>query len=138
MSSADEHSCSSQPVDLTPFGYEKRRDALILLGAGATRGASFVHAAQVHKPPLDGDFFVQLRASELGHEPDGQRLLGFIEEEFGDLNISMESFYSQVHLHDQFVADLARGKGRRRAYGWAMKYFLRVIPPLFGCSLAGK
>jgi hypothetical protein len=50
----------------------------------------------------------------------------------------MEAFYSQVHLHDQFVADLPKGKGRRRAYEWAMKYFLRVIPSVFGCSLAGN
>jgi hypothetical protein len=50
----------------------------------------------------------------------------------------MEAFYSQVHLHDQFVADLPRGRGRRRNYGWAMTYFLRVIPLLFGACLADE
>lgn len=122
-------------MDLSPFGYDRRREAFIILGAGATRGASFVADARVLRPPLDTDFFVQLRASELGHDIDGQRLLDFVEDEFGDLDLSMEAFYSQVYLHDQFVADLPRGKGRRRSYEWAMKRFLRLIPPVFGASI---
>jgi hypothetical protein len=122
-------------MDLAPFGYAKRRDAVVILGAGASRGASFSGAESVLKPPLDTDFFTQLKASPVGQEPDGQRLLAFLDQEFGDADVSMEAFYSQVHLHDQFVADLPRGKGRRRTYAWAMRYFLRVIPPLFGSCI---
>ena len=125
-------------MDLSPFGYAKRREAVVLLGAGATRGASFVSASPVLKPPLDADFFVQLRASELGHDDDAQRLLAFLEEEFGDIELSMEAFYSQVHLHDQFVGDFPKGKGRRRRYEWARRYFLRVIPPLFELTLGDE
>lgn len=125
-------------MDLSPFGYEKRREAVVVLGAGATRGASFESASPVLKPPLDADFFLQLRASDLGHDDAAQRLLGFLEEEFGEIELSMEAFYSQVHLHDQFVGDFPKGKGRRRRYEWARRYFLRVIPPLFGLTLGGE
>lgn len=48
----------------------------------------------------------------------------------------MEAFYSQVHLHDQFVAGLPKGKGRRRRYEWAMQRFLRLIPELFGAAIS--
>lgn len=122
-------------MDLSPFGFERRRDALVVLGAGATRGASCVRQASVLRPPLDADFFVQLRASALSGEDDGHRLLEFVEREFGDFELSMEAFYSQVHLHDQFVAGLPKGKGRRRSYEWAMKRFLRVLPLLFDRSI---
>ncbi|HWP33050.1 MAG TPA: hypothetical protein VNL97_04815 [Solirubrobacterales bacterium] len=125
-------------MDLSPFGYAKRREAVVILGAGATRGASFESAAPVLKPPLDADFFLQLRASDLGHDDDAQRLLKFLDEEFGDIELSMEAFYSQVYLHDQFVGDFPRGKGRRRRYEWARRYFLRVIPPLFKLTLGAE
>jgi hypothetical protein len=69
------------------------------------------------------------------HEDAAQRLLQFLDEEFGDIELSMEAFYSQVHLHDQFVGDFPKVKGRRRRYEWARRYFLRVIPPLFGLTL---
>ncbi len=59
-------------IDLEPFELRKRRDAVIVLGAGATRGASFVDEAAFLRPPLDADFFLQLRASDLAQDPDGQ------------------------------------------------------------------
>jgi hypothetical protein len=123
-------------VNLEPFGLRKRRDALVVLGAGATRGASFVDASTVLCPPLDTDFFSQLRASDLADDDDGENLLEFVAQEFGDLDVSMEAFYSQVHLHDQFVAGLPKGgRGRRRSYEWAMRRFLRLIPPMFGAAI---
>jgi hypothetical protein len=125
-------------VNLEPFGLHKRRDALVVLGAGATRGASFVAAPNVLSPPLDADFFSQLRASDLADDDDGEKLLEFVVQEFGDLDVSMEAFYSQVHLHDQFVAELPKGKGRRRSYEWAMRRFLRLIPPLFGAAIPNQ
>lgn len=92
-------------MDLSPFGYGRRRNSVVILGAGATRGASFDGGASILQPPLDADFFAQLRASDLGQTSDGEGLLEFLAEEFGDSDVSMESFYSQVH---------------------------RLIPPLFG------
>jgi hypothetical protein len=43
---------------------------LAILAAGATRGVSFGSATPVLRPPLDADFFAQLRASELAEDKD--------------------------------------------------------------------
>jgi len=122
-------------MDLSPFGFERRREAVVILGAGATRGVSYTSVSRVVRPPVDADFFAQLRASEIAQDLDAQRLLEFVDDEFGDTDISMEAFYSQVHLHDQFVVDLPKGKGRRRRYQWARQYFMRVIPRLLEVSV---
>jgi hypothetical protein len=98
-------------MDLTPLGLPRRREAVVILGAGATRGASFVHSESLLKPPLDSDFFAQLRASDIGQSDDSRALLEFIGTEFGEAEPSMEAFYSQVNLHDQYVAE-ARKKGK--------------------------
>jgi hypothetical protein len=66
-------------------------------------------------------------------------LLDFVATEFGEAEPSMEAFYSQVNLHDQYVAEVRKkGKGRQRRYRWAQERFLRVIPPLFGSALARR
>ena len=114
---------------LENFNFPRRRDAVILLGAGATRGAEFVTPGAVCSPPLDTDFFVQLRRSGLAGDHDGRRLLEFVDEEFGGLEVRMESFYSQSALFDQFVQDVnTQGQARRRRYQWALVYFRRVLP----------
>lgn len=51
--------------------------------------------------------------------PGDRCALAFLEEDFGDIELSMEVFYSKVHLYDQFVGDFPKGKGRRRRQaGW--------------------
>lgn len=126
-------------MDLAPFGLPRRREAIVILGAGATRGASFVNDHSLLKPPLDADFFTQLRASEIGQRDDAQALLQFIATEFGETEPSMEAFYSQVNLHDQYVAEVRKkGRGRQRRYRWAQERFLRIIPQLFGSALGGQ
>jgi hypothetical protein len=109
------------------------------MGAGATRGASFVDSSTVARPPLDGDYFNLLRSSGLAGDQDIRRLLEFVDQEFGGLEIGMEAFYSQVHLHDQFVHDIrGDGRGRLRQYEWNLRYFKRSLPRVFGTSLRGR
>ncbi len=124
-------------MDLSAFGLERRRDAVLILGAGATRGASFVKPWVLMKPPTDADFFRLLRSSPIADDRESARLLDFVEKEFGSLDVSMERFYSQARLHDQFISDFSSGRGRRRDYMWNLRYFLRLLPRLFGVSLAG-
>ena len=57
-------------MDLSPFGFPKRRDTAVVLGAGARRGADFVRSHSRCKPPLDVDFFNILRSSGLHDDPD--------------------------------------------------------------------
>lgn len=126
-------------MDLTPFNFERRREVVVIVGAGATRGAHFVAPGTVCKPPVDADFFTLLRSSGMCHEPDVHKLLEFVEREFGTLRVGMESFYSQASLYDRFIRDIPMmGKGRRREYHWNLTYFQRVLPGLFARSLEGQ
>ncbi len=122
-------------MDLRPFNYHRRPAACVLLGAGASRGASFVEPHSLCVPPLDGDFFPVLRSSGLNERSEVRDLLAFVEEEFGGLDIRMESFYSQAFLHDQFVADISKGKGRRQRYQLALRRFRAVLPALFRSAI---
>jgi SIR2-like domain len=122
-------------MDLTPFNFHHRRDVALIVGAGATRGAHFVAPGTICKPPLDGDFFQLLRSSGLTGS-DVRRLLDFVDREFGNLEVGMETFYSQAFLYDQFLQDVPTGgKGRRREYQRHLTYFRRTLPTLLGTSL---
>lgn len=126
-------------VDLRPLGFPGNRDTVVVLGAGATRGASFVPGVSLNKPPVDLDYFNQLRVSAIGRSDHGQRLIDFVIEEFGSLDVSMETFYSQVQLYDKFVGEIPKGtKGRARRYQNNLKYFLESVPQLFGITLADQ
>jgi len=125
-------------MDLSPFNFNHRREAALIIGAGSTRGAHFVTPGTVCKPPLDADFFALLRSSGIASE-DLRRLLAFVDEEFGTLEVGMETFYSQAYLYDQFLHDVpAGGRGRRQRYKWNLAYFRRLLPLLFGQSLEGE
>lgn len=73
-----------------------------------------------------------------GADNDVPRLLEFVEEEFGTLDVRMETFYSQAFLHDRFVAEIRDGhKGRLRKYEANLRYFRRILPQLLGMCLDG-
>lgn len=124
-------------MDLRPFNFRGRREVALIVGAGATRGAHFVTPGTVCKPPVDADFFTALRSSGLTSH-DARRLLEFVVQEFGSLDVGMETFYSQAFLYDQFIHDIPVGGQRRRAYRWNLAYFRRVLPLLFGEALEDK
>lgn len=126
-------------MDLSPFNYDASRNTVVVLGAGATRGADLDPVNAVVKPPMDLDFFDMLRSSSVGRTEDARRLLDLIESEFGSLTISMERFYSQAFLHDLFVSQVPDGKkGRIRRFEMALKYFRRVLPLIFAEALEGR
>lgn len=128
-------------MDLSALGYRHRRDVVVLLGAGATRGSSFVENHHVWKPPLDADFFRQLRVTQLSRALSDEvtALLSFVEEEFGSLDIGMELFYSQAFLHDKFVGEIPTGKrGRLRRYEVNLGRFRRLLPLTLGSSLSNQ
>lgn len=126
-------------MNLTRFNFAGRRPTAIVLGAGATRGASFVKPESIVKPPLDGDFFKILRVSTAArHDHRIRQLLGFVTDEFGSHDIRMESFYSQANLHDRFVSQIPTSKaGRRKSYSKRLEVFRSALPALLGESLSG-
>ena len=122
-------------MDLSPFGVELRRSAVIIMGAGATRGASFVKASSVIKPPLDADFFSALRLAAPTDE--AQLLLEFIRREFGSFEVGMEAFYSQAFLHDKFSEDIPVSKRTSiTRYAKNLTRFRALLPQVIGASVA--
>jgi len=116
---------------LSHFGGKSRtRQAAVILGAGATRGASFVDASSTILPPLDADFFQQV--SRLDQDGTARRLLGFLRDEYGhELGISMERFFSEADYTDRFHSELSVDPGPTvKRYRKALTDFHQVLPRL--------
>ena len=97
-------------MDLSIWNGPKTRKTLVVLGAGASRGASFVRGAHKARPPLDLDFFSELQ--RLGHVGNVRELLKFVRGEFGtNLSLSMEEFFSQVEYMDRFQRKVNISRG---------------------------
>lgn len=116
---------------LSDFGVSGgARKTLIVLGAGASRGASFVRDETEPLPPLDLDFFQQLARMDGGDE--GRRLLEFVRSEYQhEAGLSMEQFFSEADYTDRFHQDLNVDPGPYvKRYARALDYFLQVLPRL--------
>jgi len=108
-----------------------RLKTLVILGAGASRAASFASENRSPLPPLDLDFFRQLQRLAPSRPVD--HLLAFVRSEFGArLNVSMEEFFSQAEYTDRFHTQLKVDRGRRTGrYKKALEAFYESIPLLF-------
>jgi hypothetical protein len=86
-------------MDMRAFGVDEgQRKTLVVLGAGASRGASFVLDRSRPLPPLDLDFFQQI--SRISSSDASRRLLEFVRSEYSDeLSLSMERFFFRSRLH---------------------------------------
>jgi hypothetical protein len=123
-------------VDLAHLGVSGgRRKALIVLGAGASRGASFAADPTSVLPPLDADFFQQL--SRMRQTDESRRLLRFVREEFGsEVGLSMEEFFSQADYTDRFHSELNVDPGPHvRKYAAALEDFMVLLPRVLHASI---
>lgn len=119
-------------MKLRLLGLNKR--AVVILGAGASRGASFARRNINIVPPLDKDFFLQLQKIPLSSKQSViKRFLGFARDEFGnDLNVSMEKFFSQIQFMDTFHSDLQITPGPKiTRYRENLKSFSKIILEVF-------
>lgn len=131
-------------MDLSSWKGLKKQRTLIVLGAGASRGASFVHDVSRYeaRPPLDCDFFSELQ--RLGRTPETKEnvdeLLRFVRMEFGlSSALSMEQFFSQVESTDSFHKEIKINPGRRNEqYQKALEQFYCSLPILFNKSIGNK
>src|SRR5687768_3334680 len=69
-----------------------------ILGAGATRGASFVKDTSICKPPLDADFFTQIQRIR---NPKHQQLIDDVIADavrmFGtNFNLTLETMFTTI------------------------------------------
>ncbi len=113
------------------------RRTTVILGAGASRGASFVTGRVGVLPPLDLDFFQQV--ARLKTCDEGTRLLAFVREEhINELRLSMEQFFSEADYTNRFHSELNVDKGARvRRYDRALSDFYVVVAQVMGASTVG-
>ena len=116
----------------TRLGFGNCR-TVVVLGAGATRGASFVGGLEGKGPipPLDTDFFCQLEM--LRHESEVEPLMRFCRKEFGPREVvRMEAFFTQIEFANLLLRGLAVGAGHPiEAYAKAQEQFTEAICTLF-------
>ncbi len=108
----------------------------VILGAGATRGASFIEdtANPSVYPPLDSDFFTQIqRLTQQQHRDIVEKLIRYTVLEFGNgFSLTMEEFFTQIEVLPEIYSKLAisRGKptqGPKRAAAWFKKALMGVL-----------
>ena len=118
-------------MQLQNFGVSRgRRKTLAVLGAGASRGASFVTSKIDVLPPLDVDFFQQI--SRLNQCDEALRLLEFVRAEYGhEAGLSMEQVFSEADYTHRFHHELNVGQGRPlKKYGKALEDFYGALAVL--------
>ncbi len=103
---------------------------VVVLGAGATRGASFVPSLEGTLPPLDGDFFTQAqRLSRNKPEKLIKDLIKHTVKLFGEnFSLTMEGFLTHVeHLSHVFEDYKLAGKPAKNRYQEMRSCFLQVL-----------
>jgi SIR2-like protein len=109
------------------------KQATVILGAGATRGASCFKKNWV-SAPLDADFFQQVqKLCAIDDSGTLGELLEFARDEFGEeLDISMEKFFTQIESLDNFHETLKISRGPRvKRYGRVLTEFTAAVATVF-------
>lgn len=111
--------------------------AVIILGAGATRGACFVPRFSP-QPPLDKDFFQQLASAD--RSEDALHLRRFLKRTFGgEVGFSMETFFSEVHIRNRFARLFELTEDTSSAeYQKIEPIFLRTLGNLISRTTKGR
>lgn len=126
-------------MDIPSLGL-KRRKTLVILGAGATRGASFVEPESAVPPPLDQDFFQVLQMSAAGRTDDGRKLIDHVRTVYGPaLNIGLETVFNNLDAARIFHQEFNVTRGRILEEPKRLIDALRtVLPELLGESISGS
>ena len=109
------------------------KQANVILGAGASRGASCFEAAWAQSP-LDTDFFDQLDRLKGLPEANGLAdLAEFARSEFGTSDtLLMESFFTQLESLNEFYSELKIDRGPRvRSYQTHLEQFPAYLASVF-------
>ena len=124
-------------VHIRKLGLPSRR-TLVVLGAGATRGASFVaNEAHLHEPPLDADFFRLLSLSPAGRSQQAKALLQYVAKNHSAvLDVSMEAIFVEFQGSAEFYEQFNVGRGRIvREPQRTIEHFYRVLPAVMKHSV---
>lgn len=120
-------------MDLPALGL-RERNTLVILGAGATRGASFVRSEGHLFPPLDKDFFQTLQMSASGRTSEGRQLIDHVRTVYGSgLSIGLETVLNNLDAARVFHSTFKITKGRHLEEPRRLIDAMRmVLPSLLG------
>jgi hypothetical protein len=126
-------------VDIPSLGLKDRK-TLVILGAGATRGASFVEPEAAVPPPLDQDFFQVLQMSASGRSDEGRKLIEHVRTVYGPaLSIGLETVFNNLDAARIFHQKFNVTSGRILEEPKRLIDALRtVLPGLLGESITGS
>jgi hypothetical protein len=115
------------------------RNTLVILGAGATRGASFVHGDAVVQPPLDYGFFQVLQMSATGRTLAGRSLIDHVRTVYGPaLNVGLETVFNNLDAARVFHETFKIARGRHLEEPRRLIDALRIVlPALLGETISG-
>lgn len=103
---------------------------VVVLGAGATRGAYFVPRPSHVLPPLDADFFTQAQRLRAGEPTElMQELIHYAVRIFGkNFKLTMEGYLTQIeHLSNVYADYKRQGRPPDNPYNDMRKNFLQVL-----------
>lgn len=110
----------------------------VILGAGASRGASFVKDLPGTLPPLDTDFFTQAQRLS-NHKPKNliESLIKDTVSIFGnDFNLTMEKYFTQIeHLSNVFEDYKLQGRPADNPFRAVRSGFLQILAAVIDESL---
>lgn len=113
----------------------------VILGAGASRGASFADSTRQVLPPLDADFFEQAqRIDEAAFNGAGREVIDFVRDEYGTTQMpTLETLFTQAQGYEQFVRQFYSRPGPKPVrYKKQLGYLLALIPRVFEAAFADQ
>lgn len=108
-------------------------ETLVILGAGASRGASFVDRDDcLYKPPLDIDYFKLLAVSPAGRSQQARALLKYVRDNYSPtLDVSMEAVFVELQGAAEFYRDFKIDRGRIMGRPQrTIEHFYKVLPQM--------
>ena len=106
----------------------------VILGAGASRGASFAGSTRQVLPPVNADFFRQAqRLDEHSFRGNVRKVIEFVRDDYGPARQpTLESVFTQLQGFEQFLKQFSTRPGRRpERYQKQLGYLLELIPLVF-------
>lgn len=128
------HRSYSVAMLLRGVGIRRAVRATVVLGAGASRGASFVDTTRQVLPPLDADFFRQAqRLDEQSFRGNVRKVIEFVRDDYGPARQpTLETVFTQLQGFEQFLKQFSIRPGRRpERYQKQLGYLLELIPLVF-------
>lgn len=117
----------------------KERKTLVVLGAGATRGASFVAPDAPTVPPLDGDFFQVLQMSRTGQTWEARELLQHVRTLYGPgLDVGLETVFNNLDAAKTFHETFRIKRGRHREQPGRLIGALHTVLPSLLAETVGE